>query len=437
MKSLINYSSKKVIRLILYGSLIVAIVLTMLLVVYDIWIANELRLRTIFGMVVIAYLYLANSLLVKGKTRTVSWLLVILCACLAFATLLHWGLNSSVGIFATSFIIILSGFLLGSRSIIYVTVGVVGLLLAVQSIHSLELLQPDLKAMSEKSNFMDVISYSTILGIFSLITWMSSNQIEKTLQRAQDAEKSIRAQKNVIAVELEKESTQLRELRLSEIQRLHKFATLGQSTAATLHELSNHLTVLNMDLVDLKQQNMNSKAIQNAEEGIEHIYKMVRQARRQLNTYDESRLFNGYTPINQAIKDLDEKLNQHNVKLTKILPPSKKLFYLKGSPLALMQIITILLNNAIDATDDTSNPYVLIKIQQQNNMLVIRIEDNGPGIDPELRSTLFNPIASKKPSGLGVGLYIAHHLAHTQFNGSLELIDSKQGAVFIVKIPKS
>ncbi len=70
-------------------------------------------------------------------------------------------------------------------------------------------------------------------------------------------------------------------------------------------------------------------------------------------------------------------------------------------------------------------------------MKILVIEDNGPGIDPELRSTLFNPIASKKPSGLGVGLYIAHHLAHTQFNGSLELIDSKQGAVFIVKIPKS
>ena len=317
------------------------------------------------------------------------------------------------------------------------TLGVIAILVVVQAVHALGVIEPDLKAMSQKSNFMDVISYSTILGIFSLITWMSSSQIEKTLQRAKDAEQSIRAQKDLISIELAKESTRLRELRLTEMQQLYKFATLGQSTAATLHELSNHLTVLNMDLGDLKQQNMNSRAIQNAEDGIEHIYKMVRQARQQLNTYDETKAFNALPTINQAIKDLQEKFIRHQVKLTRINKGSDKSFHVKGSPLALMQIISILLNNAIDAVDKSVNPTVTIQLRKMKNELIIHIKDNGSGIERELRKNLFSPIASKKPSGLGIGLYIAHHLTHTQFNGSLELTDSEIGAEFVIRIPRA
>lgn len=78
MKSLVHYSSKTVIRLILYGSLCVAIVLTVLLVFYDILIAGELRLRTIFGILIILYLYVASILLKKDRTHIVSWLLILL-----------------------------------------------------------------------------------------------------------------------------------------------------------------------------------------------------------------------------------------------------------------------------------------------------------------------------------------------------------------------
>jgi signal transduction histidine kinase len=434
--SFIHYGSIKVTRLILYGSLGAALILTLLLALYDTYVADTLRARTVISLGIIIYLLITKLLLRSGRLRTVSWMLIVLYTAMAFLTLLCWGLNAAMGIFTTSFIIVISGILLGSRAIFPVTIGIVAMLVIVQTLHGLELVQPDLEAMSEQSTYLDVVSYGTILGIFSLITWISNSSIERALQRARDAEKSMRAQKDHLAIELEKESSQLREVKLNELRQLYRFATLGQSTAATLHELSNHLTVLHMDIVDLKQQNQTSKAIKNAEDSIHQINKMVRLSRRQLNSYDDPKAFNAIRAINRSMKDFEEKFNYRHVLLTKTHEGVHGSFMVKGSSMALIQIISILLNNALDACYDAPDPRVTISLTETNTELKISVHDNGVGIDPELQDTLFNPVASKKTNGLGVGLYIAHHLTKTQFNGSLQLGKTPPGALFVITLPR-
>lgn len=434
--SFIHYGSIKVTRLIVYGSLGVALTLTLLLVIYDIYVANTLRARTVISLDIIIYLLVAKLLLRKGRLRTVSWMLIVLYTAMAFMTLLYWGLNAAMGIFTTSFIIVISGILLGSRAIFPVTIAIVVMLIIVQTLHGFELVQPDLKATSEQSTYLDVVSYTTILGIFSLITWISSSHTERALQRARDAEKSMRAQKDQLAIELEKESTRLREVKLNELRQLYGFATLGQSTAATLHELSNHLTILHMDIADLKQQNQTSKAIRNAEESIRQINKMVVLSRRQLNSYEGPKTFNAVRAVTRSMKDLEEKFKYRHVLLNKTQHTLRGSFIVKGNPTALIQVISILLNNALDACYDAPDPRVTVDLTETNNELKISVHDTGIGIDPELQSTLFNPIVSKKTNGLGVGLYIARHLTEAQFNGSLTLGKTTTGALFIITLPR-
>ncbi len=53
----------------------------------------------------------------------------------------------------------------------------------------------------------------------------------------------------------------------------------------------------------------------------------------------------------------------------------------------------------------------------------LEIDDEGPGLPPEIRSRLFTPHLSTKANGSGMGLFLAHRIATSRYRGSLELID--------------
>lgn len=430
-----GHTLQRITGIVLRGTLLVSSLLALLLILYGISYDSLFRARTWVGLAVLVYIFTVEVLFRYKKFKTVNWMLIGFYEALAFLTLLQWGVNAPVGILTTSFVVILPSVLMGYKYILPVAISTLVMLAVVQVIHSLGLITPNYAALSVPSTFWDVATYSTILAVFALVSWLSGSQLERSLKRTQEAEASQRAQKDVLRAELERESSALRQAELRQVRHLHKFALIGQSTAATLHELSNHLSVLNLDIDDLRQQHSNSKAITNASSGVDHINKMVRQARWQLNSYDTPDAFNAVTTINQSIKDVQQKFRYRRVRLSKSVQGSGR-FTIKGGQMALMQIVTILLNNALDACYDSSDPNVDVHISYDDSELVVRIHDNGPGIDPSHLRSLFKPHSSSKPSGLGIGLYIAHHLAKHQFNGSLQYEPPAQGAGFTLRIPK-
>lgn len=384
----------------------------------------------------LVYLVCAEILLHARYTNLVNWMLVALFIILAFLCLLAWSVNTPIGVIALCFAVTLPGILMGSLSIFPVVISSVCVLLVVSSIHTIGLFQPNIENLTGPSTLIDTLGYATAIASFGLASWVSKRQREKTLRRVLLAESKLQSQKESLVAELEKESATLRLTQLEQTRELHKFALLGQNAAATLHELSSHLSVLNIDMDDLRQQNNNSKAIQNAKDTIDHINKMVRKARHHLNSYDHKESFNVLQIINLGIKDLRTKCAYHHVKLTKRHSHLRQGATVSGSPTALMQIITILLNNAVDACYSAPTPRVTIATKSTPTEVVITVSDSGPGVDPEIKSQLFKPIVSTKPSGMGVGLYIANHLVVTQFGGTIELLPSNFGAQFRVTLPK-
>lgn len=101
-----------------------------------------------------------------------------------------------------------------------------------------------------------------------------------------------------------------------------------------------------------------------------------------------------------------------------------------------MQVVTVLLNNALDACCDSHTPKVEVAIKNTEAALIISVSDNGPGLESGTKTSLFKPKVSTKTTGLGVGLYIARHLVVSQFKGTLKLARSKTGARFVIRIPR-
>lgn len=75
--------------------------------------------------------------------------------------------------------------------------------------------------------------------------------------------------------------------------------------------------------------------------------------------------------------------------------------------------------NAVEASPDGGE--VVVSVAGEEGRAVVRVEDEGAGLPGEVRARLFTPHVTTKPSGSGMGLFLAHRIATTRYGGSLAL----------------
>jgi signal transduction histidine kinase len=102
-------------------------------------------------------------------------------------------------------------------------------------------------------------------------------------------------------------------------------------------------------------------------------------------------------------------------------------------PVALEQAVAHLLQNALDAS---SGEAVTVRVDRQPSSVTIAIADKGIGMDGDfVRNRLFEPFASTKPGGFGIGAFEARSLI-AAMGGRLS-VDSRpgRGTTFTILLP--
>lgn len=100
----------------------------------------------------------------------------------------------------------------------------------------------------------------------------------------------------------------------------------------------------------------------------------------------------------------------------------------------LEQVIVNLLLNAVDATRDTPNAHILVRVYRADREARISVRDNGPGVPFSLRQRIFEPFfTTKGERGTGLGLVLVHH-AVGRMGGTVTLAPTQSGAVFRVRL---
>lgn len=108
-----------------------------------------------------------------------------------------------------------------------------------------------------------------------------------------------------------------------------------------------------------------------------------------------------------------------------------------GDRIRLEQILINLVQNAVDATSGLARPQITIDLDDRGDTaIVLRIHDNGCGVDPTVRDTLFTPFVTTKEDGLGLGLGIARDLAR-EFGGDLEHVDNQGKTMFLLRLVRT
>jgi PAS domain S-box-containing protein len=105
----------------------------------------------------------------------------------------------------------------------------------------------------------------------------------------------------------------------------------------------------------------------------------------------------------------------------------------------IQQVILNLLKNAAYALGlKAADPQIVLRIFQQEQMVCLQVEDNGPGIDVETRKRIFEPFYTTKEvgSGTGLGLSVAYFIITENHRGRLTAAsDDGQGSCFTLELP--
>ena len=181
---------------------------------------------------------------------------------------------------------------------------------------------------------------------------------------------------------------------------------------------------------NLSQEYLEEK-IMDIEDTIEEMAKTIEEFSEYLTPAKEVESFSLNKSINIAVKLLHSVFSKHNIQI--IFEESETIYY-NGWKNELIQVITIILNNAKDAlikNEILDKKKILITLSKNNGKVKISIKDNGLGISDKNLCKVFDPYFSTahKTQGRGLGLYLAKMITIERFNGTINVYNN-DGAVF-------
>ena len=103
----------------------------------------------------------------------------------------------------------------------------------------------------------------------------------------------------------------------------------------------------------------------------------------------------------------------------------------------IQQVLVNLIKNSIDALREagTPDPEILVTAESAEREILVKVTDNGPGVDEELRSRLFEPFFTTKPHGVGLGLSICRNIANAHGGNLRHETPPEGGCRFTLSLP--
>ncbi len=147
---------------------------------------------------------------------------------------------------------------------------------------------------------------------------------------------------------------------------------------------------------------------------------------------EEKEEFDLKETIKNLVKTVSPVMKKHNIKI---------IFFYKGDNFKVISyqnvIFQVLLNIIYNAQDiilkrEIKDGLIQIKLKREEDKILIKIEDNGGGIDEAIIDKIFDPYFSTKTkkNGTGLGLYMAKVMLEDRLNGKISVKNGPQGAIF-------
>lgn len=210
------------------------------------------------------------------------------------------------------------------------------------------------------------------------------------------------------------------------------------------HDLGNVLTPIKGRL-DLLRRRLESEGRTLDLEHVQHMGRGITRIQRMISELlDVARLDRGIfslapqsVDLVTLVKEVVATLHGADTEIELRLPPE---MHVHGDPERITQVLENLCYNALHHSPQATPIVVTAQSEQRDSgtWSVVSVQDAGPGIAPDVLSSLFTRFASgPKSTGLGLGLYLARSIAEAH-GGTLTAESSPNvGATFRLSLPAS
>ena len=312
-------------------------------------------------------------------------------------------------------------------------------------------------------------------GLIFLIAGLSLVLV-KALVNNRKKNKILRSQKDEISTKNEKLRETISKLESTQEQLVQseKMASLGVLTAGIAHEINNPVNFVYTGATNLKQEfedlNIILNEINSLESGDEEKDERVKRIQKLKDEYGFEDIYTllpqiidditvGAERITEIVKglrnfsrmDLDEHSdsdvhkiiegtlillkNEYKHRIKMVTNYDVSLPTIECNFGKISQVILNIINNAIDAIEDTGT--ITLSTKRVDDNISISIKDDGIGMNTDTLEKIFDPFFTTKAVGKGTGLGLSISYGIIQdHNGTLKVNSSVgKGTEFIITLP--
>ena len=229
----------------------------------------------------------------------------------------------------------------------------------------------------------------------------------------------------------------------ADFSRVARLTTAGALGAAVVHEISQPLATVatyahacrrllvsepaNLELLDRTMANVESE-IRRAGDIVERLRDFLGKSEPRWCSIDLAET------THKVVSVLADEARTHRAIVRIEAHPLPRI---AADHIQIEQVLVNVIRNAIEAVADCTNRerWVRIRLRRIDDEIQVEVEDNGPGVSPDIAQHLFEPFETSKLRGMGLGLSLSREMIKAH-GGSLEWDATVAvGARFVLRLP--
>ncbi len=230
--------------------------------------------------------------------------------------------------------------------------------------------------------------------------------------------------------------SELRNLERSLLLHLERFAMIGAQASQIMHDLKNPLTavdgfaqILAMGELDELQR----EQVGLLREGVARVGAMVEE----ITEMASGRASPSLDTTRTSLKELLNRVIENNTINHKIVVDCRFRGTAEVDPVKMEMVLANLIRNADEALSRVENGLIEVTCTESSGNVVIKVHDNGPGVEESVRNHLFEPGKATAKKGKGFGLFGAKRIVEAHGGTLWFTSEPGHGSSFFVQLSAS